>query len=151
MSTIQKLIIVGLGMLTGLVCLVAVVMLFNLMSPASSLTPLPSATPLPTSTPLPTPTPQIPTPTPDVGDEYGAISICKKFVKDRLIAPRDAKWPGLFDEGPTVTQIGPATWRVESWVDASNRLGVHIRTQYVCDVRYLGGDKWRLEALDLQD
>ena len=148
MSITQKRILTGLALVTALVCIIAFSAIKSAFGPAPTPTQTHTPTPLPSATPLPTLTP---TPRPDVGDEIDAIVMCKKFVKDHLIAPRDAKWPGLFDEQPTVTQIDIATWRVESWVDAANRLGVHIRTEYVCEVRYLGGDKWRLEALDLQE
>jgi hypothetical protein len=110
-----------------------------------------ASTPTPAPPLADTPTPiATETPAPDVGDKYGAIAICKKFVAARLIAPREAKWPGLFEK-EEVTQAGPDTWRVVSWVDAANRMGTLIRMPYTCEVRYIGSDKWRLLALDMQE
>lgn len=146
MTITQKRILTGLALITILVCVIAFYATRSALEPNP--TPFPTQILVPSATPLPTLTP---TPRPDVGDEYGAMAICKKFVKDRLIAPRDAKWPGLFDDTPTTIQLDIATWRVKSWVDATNRMGVHIHTEYVCDVYYLGDSKWRLEALDFQD
>jgi hypothetical protein len=150
MSITQKYVLAGLALLTALVCFFALIAVRAAFGPSPSMPtpePAPTATHAPTPTPLPTPTR---TPRPDVGDKYGAAAMCKHFIKDRLIAPRDAKWPGLFEK-EDVAQTGPATWRVRSWVDAANRLGVHVRINYTCEVRYLGGDRWQLEALDMQE
>jgi hypothetical protein len=153
MSRNQALILAGLGMVTFLVCTMAFTLVairfVPVPEPATPTpSPMPTATLPPTSTPAPTATR---TPRPDVGDKYGALAVCKDFVKDRLIAPRDAKWPAMFDEGPEVTQVDATTWRIEYWVDAANRMGAHIRMTYTCEVSYLGADKWRLEALSLHE
>jgi hypothetical protein len=151
-TTTEKLIIAAVATLTAPVCAIAIVLVLTTVvgDPTQSPTPAPSLTPTmaPTLTLLPALTP---TPNPDAGDDIGAIAICKKFVSQRLTAPTDAQWPGPFDEAPEVRQTGLDTWRVASWVDAPNALGVHIRITYACTVRYLGDDQWRLEVLDLQE
>jgi hypothetical protein len=149
MSVIQKRILLGLAMVTALVCLFAfatirVTFFESTPKPTPTQTPIPSATA--TETPEPTETPR-----PDVGDDIGAIVICEKFVKEQLIAPREAKFPGIFDEQPTATQMNSTAWHVEGWVDAANRMGVHVRLDYTCEVQYLGDDRWRLDALDIQE
>jgi hypothetical protein len=127
--------------------LVLFVLIAAALACATTPTPAPSAPDpqAPIATPAPTQTPA-----PDVGDDIGAIAICKKFVAARLIAPAEAEWPGLFEK-EEATQLGPDTWRVVSWVDASNRMGVLVRMGYTCEVSYQGDDKWRLETLDLQE
>jgi hypothetical protein len=85
--------------------------------------------------------------TSDTADEIGAFVMCKEFVRDRLKAPRTAKFQ-------SVTQAdfdykGGQTWRVSSWVDAENSFGAMIRTDFVCEIRYEGDDEWRLVDLEL--
>ena len=141
MSRTQVLILSGLGLVVALVCLVAAGVVLARFTPA------PVPTPTSTATPTNTPQPLTATPRPDVGDRFGARGICQKFVKRALLAPADAK----FEKVPTAIQLSSESWRVESWVDAPNRVGVHIRIPFTCEVTYLGSSQWRLVDLDMQN
>ncbi len=154
MTRTEKLIIAAIATFTVPVCAIAIVLVLTTTVGDPTQSPTPTPAPTHTSTPAPTLTllPALtPTPNPDAGDDIGAIAICKKFVSQRLAAPADAQWPGPFDEAPEVRQTGLDTWRVASWVDALNTLGVPIRITYACTVRYLGENQWRLEVLNLQE
>jgi len=102
------------------------------------------ATPGPTSTLAPTATP-----TRDVGDKWGAIAVCKKFVRDNLVAPSTAK----FASPDRTFQIDAEadTWRVLGDVDAQNKFGAMLRLKYLCDVSYQGEDMWHLVDLDIAE
>ena len=132
MSRSQILLLSGLGFIVALMCALAVGLALVKVAPPLLATP----TPIPTATPRP-----------DVGSDSGAVDVCKKFVGQTLLAPADADFPIT----PEVVRLNAQSWRVESWVDAPNRLGVHIRYPFTCEVQYLGAKKWRLETLDMQD
>lgn len=82
----------------------------------------------------------------DTATELDAYAMCKEFVKDRLRAPATAGFPLSYEA--TITG-GPDRWRVESHVDAENGFGANIRSEYRCQVRYLGDDQWRLVSLTI--
>ena len=109
--------------------------------PTQDAAPKPTRTPRATNTPAPTRTP-----TPDVGDQWGAIAVCKKFIADNLVAPASAKY------GTPETSLLDAdteTWRVMGYVDAQNKMGAMLRLTYRCEVSYQGGDMWNLVDLDI--
>lgn len=71
-----------------------------------------------------------------------AVYMCEEFVKDRLKAPRTAKFS---HEVPA--KFGVA-WRVTGAVDAENSFGVPLRLTYTCTVRAKDGkDTWELVTL----
>jgi len=111
--------------------------------------PIPASTHVPQSYPTHTPKP-IFTPTPDYGDDVGACLICRRFIKNRLKAPRDAKW-SLCLETATSFNKKNKSWIVTSYVDSPNEFGVMLRLQYVCKVKHLGDDKWRLLNLNFRE
>jgi hypothetical protein len=78
--------------------------------------------------------------------ETMAHIMCQDFVKNRLKAPRTAKFPRSSEA--RTTDLGNGRYRVISYVDAQNSFGALIRTRYACTVQYTGNDRWRLEALD---
>lgn len=110
--------------------------------------------PIPTATSILRPTPTLtlpptwtPTPTPSYGDDIGACLICRQFVEDRLIAPGFAKWPHCWENIIGFDEESKS-WDVASYVDSQNSFGALLRSQYICEVEHLGGDKWRLLALE---
>ena len=111
---------------------------------AKDATPAPTRTPRPTNTPRPTGTP-----TPDVSDQWGAIAVCKQFVKEQLVAPSTAK----FLSPDRVFQVDKEadTWRVLGSLDAQNKMGAMLRLKYLCDVSYQGEDMWHLVDLDIAE
>jgi hypothetical protein len=82
-------------------------------------------------------------------DEISAYVMCQDFVEDRLKAPSTADFPQLSDW--TATKTGPDQWRIRSYVDAENSFGAAIRSRFVCEVRYVGNDRWRLIDLQFQE
>lgn len=74
-----------------------------------------------------------------------AIVLCEMHAKNVLKSPRSAKFPwakkAVFDGELAI---------LKSYVDAQNSFGAMIRTNYICTVRYLGGDpdepsSWKIE------
>ena len=76
-----------------------------------------------------------------------AYGICRQFVRDRLKAPRTAKFPSGGSEG--ATHMGDGKYVVRSYVDAENSFGAMLRNHFVCTVQWTGGDSWRLEDLKM--
>jgi hypothetical protein len=82
-----------------------------------------------------------------------AIIICEDFVKERLIAPTTAKFPGVRDAD--IWTLGKESgkyenaFHVESYVDSQNSFGAMIRSFYTCDVNYVGNDEWKLLDLEI--
>jgi len=75
----------------------------------------------------------------------------REFVKVRLTYPNDAKFPWYSD---SVEHLGDNRYRVRSHVDAQNAFGAKMRRNYVCTVKYIGGDEsytssWQLESLSM--
>jgi hypothetical protein len=89
------------------------------------------------------------TPTPDVGDQYGAYAVCKGFVKERLKAPSEAKFPTINDVRHS--QSAGGVWTLEGFVDAPNSFGVMLRLDYTCRVSYVGGGEWKLEGVEVRE
>lgn len=79
-----------------------------------------------------------------------AMIQCRNFVRDRLNSPSTADFPFL---DYSVTPEGSNTFLVKSYVDASNRFGATVRSNFNCRVRYVGGDdanQWNWRLVDLQ-
>lgn len=85
----------------------------------------------------------------DEGDAVGAYVICKDFVRDRLRAPRGARFPSVSRAG--VDELGGNSWKVRAWVDAENAFGPEVRAKWECVVVYAGDGEWRLERLDIEE
>lgn len=77
----------------------------------------------------------------------------QQFVADRLKSPSSADFGGLFsdyqDPDEVVTALGGGEFRVVAWVDAENSFGANIRTHFVCELKYIGNDRWRCTSLNL--
>ena len=76
-------------------------------------------------------------PSGDTIDYFGAIVLCEGLVKDRLAAPRSAKFPGVF-RGNSETPIKIAnSWAYNVLVDSENSFGATLRSSWLCT---LSGD-----------
>lgn len=75
----------------------------------------------------------------------GAWTVCTDAVRDRLKAPRTAKFPWGFTD--RVTHLGEGKYRARAYVDAQNAFGAMLRTNFDCTVQWAGGDRWRIEEL----
>jgi len=82
------------------------------------------------------------TPVADVADSFEAYLICKKFVSDRLHAPKTAEFAS-YDQSK-VHDLGSSEFDVIGYVDAQNKLGALVRERYLCKVRYVGDRNWHL-------
>jgi len=85
------------------------------------------------------------------GDKITAWIMAKIFVKRDLKSPGSASFGGLFtdrqDPKSVVTSLGGGKYRVNAWVDADNSFGATIRTPFVCELKYAGGDNWQCTDL----
>jgi hypothetical protein len=77
--------------------------------------------------------------------ELGAWNVCHQFVEDRLKAPSTADFEDV-DEYKASNSAG--VWTIVGWVDSENSFGAKIRTDYVCKVRHVSGQRFNL--VDLQ-
>ena len=83
--------------------------------------------------------------------DHGPLSaeqMCRQFALDRLRAPSTARFASLGDAD--VTDHGGGRYRVQTHIDAQNAFGAMIRSRIDCTVRWVGGDEWRLEHLNLE-
>lgn len=79
-------------------------------------------------------------------DPVMAFVMCQDFAKKRLKAPATASFASYDADG--TSHLGDGQYRVRSYVDAENGFGAKLRNDYICLIRWTGGDNWRLEALD---
>jgi hypothetical protein len=70
--------------------------------------------------------------------------MCENFVEEQLKAPSSADFSGVFDT--TVTGSGN-DYTVVGYVDAQNSFGAVLRSNYTCEIRDSGDDKWTLVSL----
>lgn len=82
----------------------------------------------------------------DREDGIMAEIMCEEFVKDRLKAPATAEFSNQRAES-----IGDQRWDVTGTVDSENSFGALIRSNYRCDIRYVGDDKWRAKTVKVSD
>lgn len=76
-----------------------------------------------------------------------AFTMCQMSVEDRLLAPSTAKFP--WGTSRYTTFVGDSMYRVQAHVDAQNGLGALIRTNFTCEVKYIGAESWSLVSLDM--
>ena len=80
-----------------------------------------------------------------------AYIMMEKYVEQRLISPKSAEFPGVFDgKLDHVQYLGNQKYRIVSYVDAQNSFGALIRTNFVGEIQQISETTWRLLALDLQ-
>jgi hypothetical protein len=88
------------------------------------------------------------------GGVIGAWVMAQQFVEDHLKAPSTADFGSVFgdyqDPRECVTKLEDGGYVCRGWVDAENSFGANIRTRFVCVVRYLGDDRWRLESFEFK-
>jgi hypothetical protein len=82
---------------------------------------------------------------------YGAFDVCKQFVRDRLKAPDGATWRDPFGDQVTYAGDGAGPITVAASVDSQNSFGAKLRSTYVCTVSKVGGDRWSLDDLIVND
>jgi hypothetical protein len=84
----------------------------------------------------------------DAGSETAAFVMCQDFVKDQLRSPSTARFPTVREA--TITSAGSDAYQVRSHVDAQNAFGAEIRTEWLCEIEYVGDDRWRGQAILLE-
>src|SRR6266853_3484931 len=87
---------------------------------------------------------------PKAPEKITAWVMAQQFIKDRLKSPGTADFGGVFnyqDPESVVTDLGGGKFRVRAWVDAQNSFGGKIRNQFVCELKFVGNDKWQLTNL----
>ena len=75
-----------------------------------------------------------------------AYCMAQRFVEQRLKSPRSVKWPWISYKSCT-TYLDNNRYRISTYCDAQNSFGALIRTHFVCIVKYIGSNDWRLESL----
>jgi hypothetical protein len=76
-------------------------------------------------------------------DTFDARVMCEQFIRERLKAPRTARFLGH----ENAHDLGGGRYEVIGHVDAQNSFGAMLRSSYVCQVQWIGGERWRLESL----
>jgi hypothetical protein len=86
---------------------------------------------------------------PDVGDQVGAYVVCQQFVEDRLVAPATAEFGGPYSQ--VTKTLGGGRYEVDTYVDSQNGFGALVRSDFVCTVKHVAGDRYSLESLDISE
>ena len=82
-------------------------------------------------------------------DEWSmAYVVTERHVKDRLVAPSTAKFPGVMEKRAHTSRNGQ-TYTIISYVDSQNRMGAMVRTPFVAEIRQAEKDQWRMITLEL--
>ncbi|MEN0020448.1 MAG: zinc ribbon domain-containing protein [Planctomycetota bacterium] len=83
-------------------------------------------------------------------DTVSAYIMTERFVRERLKAPRTAKFPGIFDgQQDHVSYLGDQQYAIVSYVDSENGFGAMLRMRFAAKVEQVEEDKWRLLSLDM--
>lgn len=94
----------------------------------------------------PTPAPQAAA-APDSHEAVDAWVICQQHVEERLKSPSTADFPAGYSQ--YTSHLRDGRYRVHAYVDAENSFGATIRNQFDCTVRWISGDTYRLESLEV--
>lgn len=81
-------------------------------------------------------------------DSMSAYYMSQQFAEKQLIAPSTAKFPPYSQN--RVADLGGGEYVISSYVDAQNSFGAMIRTQYLCTVKHVEGDRWQLLEFEFQ-
>ena len=105
--------------------------------------------PKPTQAPAPKPT----TTWRDYDSPALAYSVMKDFIKQQLVSPSTAKFPGFVFGGANkhVKLLGNHKFRIESYLDSQNAFGGMIRTNYIGVVQQVSEDRWNLLSLEFTE
>ena len=89
--------------------------------------------------------------------KYTAVDACQTFVKKKLTVPKSASYP-WDSETAKIIDRDEKKIQYRSYVDSKNRMGVELRTRYLCTVKKVdenasgriykaGSSRWKLLEL----
>lgn len=79
----------------------------------------------------------------DVGD---AMTACKYAIKDALVAPSTARFPGPFSADFTQPHYVGGKWAWATRVDSQNAFGARLRGDFLCTIDGSGVVKvWQMD------
>lgn len=73
-----------------------------------------------------------------------ACYIARSFVRKQLKAPSSAEFPHCDDIKTWAVPDQEGVYRSQAYVDSKNAFGVMVRTQYICTVKDIGNEKWKI-------
>lgn len=83
----------------------------------------------------------------DADSKSVAWKMAQKFVKERLKAPSTASFGSVLgdyqDPNDVVEDLGNGKFRVSAWVDSENTFSAMIRSHFICELEWIGGNNWR--------
>ena len=91
------------------------------------------------------------TPWQERDERIGAYIMTQDWVKERLVSPGSAEFPGATKKRDHTTHLGGQKYRIESYVDSQNRMGASLRTHFTAVVEQVEKDKWTLHSLELHE
>ena len=80
--------------------------------------------------------------------------MAQDFVEQNLKSPGTASYGSVWDGDwqsykDHVKDLGDNKYRATGWVDSQNAFGATVRIDFVCEVEYVGNDKWRCTDLEM--
>lgn len=74
-------------------------------------------------------------------DKLTAYNFAEDYIKDNLLkSPSSAEFPSFLDKEGHVSYLGPGKYRISSWVNAKNPMGVMVRTRWNLTVEFVNRD-----------
>lgn len=80
--------------------------------------------------------------------------MAQDFVEQNLKSPGTASygsvWKGDWQStDDCVKDLGDNKYRATGWVDSQNAFGATVRIDFVCELEYVGNDKWRCTDIEM--
>jgi len=80
--------------------------------------------------------------------------MAQDFVKKGLKSPGTASFGSLWkgdwqSTDDCVKYLGDDKYIAKGWVDAQNAFGATVRIDFVCELEYIGNDKWRCTDIEM--
>lgn len=79
-------------------------------------------------------------------NKVGAIVVCEQFVEQRLRSPGSADFQTANSDR---VRVSGDTFVYSAFVDSQNGFGAELRTDFICTVEHIEGDRFRLVDLQL--
>lgn len=85
----------------------------------------------------------------DLPDSVEAYFMAQEFVKKHLKAPATADFPSYSNQDINISRRNDTTFLISGFVDAQNSFGANLRTNYKCEIMYVGNDLWQLVNINI--
>ncbi|MCG2590397.1 zinc ribbon domain-containing protein [Rhodohalobacter sulfatireducens] len=79
-----------------------------------------------------------------------AYIMAENWVKDRLISPSTAEFPGTLEYRDHISRLPDQIYEIDSYVDSQNQMGAMVRTPFFARIQQTSEDNWKLLELRIE-